>query len=226
MPADQHNPIEAVLFDLDGTLLDTARDLANALNLLLVREGKTKRSFNDIRKVVSNGGNAMISLGFNTRIGEPEHTRLYHELLHNYGNDVAHHTCPFAGIEALLTHIDSMGLPWGVVTNKPRPFSEPLLNTINLQPAYAALVCPDDVSHRKPHPEPMYLACKILNCHPENTLYVGDHRRDIEAGRNAGMITVAALYGYVDDNEDTNSWQADYTIQQPDELIALLSTLN
>jgi len=218
-------PIEAVLFDLDGTLLDTARDLAKALNMLLVREDKVELPYEVIRKVVSNGGNAMVSLGFNTTIGEPEHTRLYRELLDIYGKDVASHTRPFPGIEKLLAHIAALGLPWGVVTNKPRTYSEPLLNIINLEPSCSALVCPDDVSNRKPHPEPMYLACKTLNCHPQRTVYVGDHKRDIEAGRNAGMPTVAALYGYIEDDEDTNSWQADYTIQQPEDLITLLNTL-
>jgi len=220
-----NTPIEAVLFDLDGTLLDTARDLAKALNLLLTREGKAELPYEEIRKVVSNGGNAMVSLGFNTTIGELEHTRLYLELLDIYGKDVASHTRPFPGVETLLAHIGSLGLPWGVVTNKPRTYSEPLLDIINLTPACAALVCPDDVNNRKPHPESMYLACKTLNCHPARTLYVGDHQRDIEAGRNAGMLTVAALYGYIEDDEDTNDWQADYAIQHADDLIQLLNTL-
>lgn len=220
-----NTPIEAVLFDLDGTLLDTARDLATALNRLLLREGQAELSYETIRKVVSNGGNAMVSLAFNTSVGNPEHTRLYHELLTLYGEDVSSQTRPFPGIESLLNHIGTLGLPWGVVTNKPRSYSEPLLDAMQLNPACATLVCPDDVSNRKPHPEPMYLACKALNCHPARTVYVGDHQRDIEAGKNAGMLTVAALYGYIDDNEDTVSWQADHNIQQADELIALLNTL-
>jgi len=218
-------PIEAVLFDLDGTLLDTARDLAKALNVLLAREGKAELLEETIRKVVSNGGNAMVSLGFGTTAADPEHKRLYLELLDIYGNDLASHTKPFAGINELLTHIGSLGLSWGVVTNKPRAYSAPLLKAINLSPACAALVCPDDVKHKKPHPEPMYLACNTLNCNPAHTVYVGDHQRDIEAGKNAGMLTVAALYGYIDDNEDTVSWQADYNIQQADELIAIINTL-
>lgn len=219
------NSIEAVLFDLDGTLLDTAQDLARALNRLLVREGKDELPVDDIRKVVSNGGNAMITLGFGTRMGEPKHKALYFDLLDIYGQDIASYTGPFAGMEAVLQHLGSLNLPWGVVTNKPRTYSDPLLTAINLQPGCAALVCPDDVSNKKPHPEPMYLACKILNCNPVRTIYVGDHRRDIEAGRNAGMTTVAALYGYIDDGEDTKSWQADYNIEQPEQLIPLLNQL-
>jgi len=220
-----NTPIEAVLFDLDGTLLDTAFDLAKALNLLLRREGKAELPIDEIRKVVSNGGNAMVSLGFETTIGEPEHTRLYQELLTIYGNDVASQTRPFPGIESLLSHLGKLDLPWGIVTNKPRTYSEPLLKAMNLSPVCATLVCPDDVTHKKPHPEPMYLACNTLNCNPAHTIYVGDHQRDIEAGKNAGMLTVAALYGYIDDNEDTSSWQADHSIQQADELIALLNAL-
>jgi len=220
-----NTPIEAVLFDLDGTLLDTALDLAKALNLLLTREGKAELPVDEIRKVVSNGGNAMVSLGFKTTFGEPEHTRLYQELLSIYGHDVASQTRPFPGIKSLLSHLGKLDLPWGIVTNKPRTYSEPLLKAMNLSPACATLVCPDDVTHKKPHPEPMYLACNTLNCNPAHTIYVGDHQRDIEAGQNAGMLTVAALYGYIDDNEDTSSWQADHNIQQADELIALLNAL-
>lgn len=218
-------PIEAVLFDLDGTLLDTARDLAKALNVLLHREGKTQLPEETIRKVVSNGGNAMVSLGFGTSTGDPEHKRLYTELLDIYGQDLASHTQPFAGIEELLKHIGSLDLPWGVVTNKPRAYSEPLINIINLSPTCAALVCPDDVEQRKPHPEPMFLACNTLDCDPSRTVYVGDHKRDIEAGQNAGMFTVAALYGYIDDGEDTSSWQADFNIDNPSQLIPLLDKL-
>lgn len=217
--------IEAVLFDLDGTLLDTAQDLARALNRLLIKEGKPELPVDSIRKVVSNGGNAMVSLGFDTRMGDPEHQRLYRDLLTIYGADLASYTGPFAGIESVLSHLGSLGLPWGVVTNKPRTYSDPLLQAINLQPSCAALVCPDDVENKKPHPEPMYLACNILGCDPARTIYVGDHRRDIEAGRNAGMTTVAALYGYIDGNEDTSSWQADYNIEQPAQLIPLLNQL-
>lgn len=221
----KNTPIEAVLFDLDGTLLDTAQDLARALNRLLLRKGKAEMPIAEIRKVVSNGGNAMISLGFDTQIGDANHQALYLDLLDIYGQDIASYTRPFAGIETVLTHLSSLNLPWGVVTNKPRTYSEPLLKALNLIPACAVLVCPDDVEYKKPHPEAMYLACKILNCDPSRTLYVGDHRRDIEAGRNAGMATVAALYGYIADHENTASWQADYNIDQPDQLIPLINQL-
>ena len=218
-------PIEAVLFDLDGTLLDTAHDLALALNRLLVREGKSELPPEVIRKVVSNGGNAMVSLGFGTQKDDPRHQQLYKDLLDLYLEDLATYTCPFPGIEPLLQHLHNTDLPWGVVTNKPRVHSAPLIDLINLHPACAVLVCPDDVTYKKPHPEPMFLACKTLNCDPTRTLYVGDHQRDIKAGKNAGMLTAAALYGYIDENEDTNSWQADYNIQQADELIAIINTL-
>jgi len=217
--------IEAVLFDLDGTLLDTAQDLARALNRLLVRKGKTELPVDDIRKVVSNGGNAMVSLGFGTRIGDPEHKTLYFDLLDIYGQDIASYTGPFEGIKDVLSHLEALNLPWGVVTNKPRAYSDPLLKAIDLQPGCAALVCPDDVKNKKPHPEPMHLACHILGCNPAHTIYVGDHRRDIEAGRNAGMITVAARYGYIDDQDDVDSWQADYNIDHAEQLIPLLNQL-
>lgn len=215
-------PIEAVLFDLDGTLLDTARDLAHALNTLLQQEDKPALPYDNIRRVVSNGGNAMVTLGFGTHSGTPEHETLYQRLLNIYGGQLADHTCPFPGIEALLRTLGQLQLPWGVVTNKPSAYTLPLMEQIALSPPCSAIVCSDQVEQRKPHPEAMFLACELIGCNPEQTLYVGDHLRDIEAGRNAGMRTIAALYGYIEEGDDPLDWHADHYIQHPDELTQLI----
>ncbi|MCF7981103.1 MAG: HAD-IA family hydrolase [Pseudomonadales bacterium] len=216
--------LAAVLFDLDGTLLDTAQDLAQALNHLLTEEGKTPLPFEQIRQVVSNGGNAMVSLGFGTKPDTEEHQSLYQRLLDIYGQQLTNHTAPFPGIVPLLSTLDQFDLPWGVVTNKPSIYSLPIMAQMKFDPPCSALVCADQVSERKPHPESMLRACQLIGCDPKRTLYVGDHQRDIEAGRNAGMITIAALYGYIDTDEDPQSWGADYYIDHPDELTQLLHT--
>lgn len=220
-------PLKAVLFDLDGTLLDTAKDLAFALNQLRAEEGKTPLDYEPIRRVVSNGGNAMVKLGFQTQPDTAEHQRLYARLLALYEQRLLHHTEPFAGIQALLSTLEQLGLTWGVVTNKPSAYSTPIMQNIGLTPAYQTLVCADQVQQRKPHPESLLLACTQLGCTPQQAIYVGDHRRDIEAGHSAGMKTVAALYGYIEEGDDPRSWHADYYIEHPDELTELLhSTLS
>lgn len=218
-------PVKAVLFDLDGTLLDTARDLAHALNTLLQQEGKAALPYDNIRRVVSNGGNAMVALGFGTLTGTPEHEALYHRLLNIYGEQLANYTRPFPGIEVLLSTLDQFQLPWGVVTNKPSAYALPLMEQISLTPPCSAIVCSDQVQQRKPHPEAMFLACEQIGCQPEQTLYVGDHLRDIEAGRNAGMQTIAALYGYIEEDDNPDDWHADHYIQHPEELTQLIHSL-
>ena len=216
---------KAILFDLDGTLLDTARDLGNALNHLLRAEGRRPLPYEKFRNVVSNGGNALVSLGFGTTAGNPQHDQLYHRLLDFYGENLATHTQPFSGIREVISNIHESGMQWGVVTNKPRHYSAPLMDLMNFDPPCAVLVCPDDVTHRKPHPEPMILATSQLGCSPENAIYVGDHQRDIEAGQAAGMRTVAVSYGYIEEDDDARSWNADYHIDQPLELLDLIKEL-
>ncbi len=185
-------PLKAVLFDLDGTLLDTAPDLGFALNQLLIEQGKPELPLDTIRSVVSNGANAMVSLAFNTTRDDPEHNPLFLRLLDLYRLNIARHTRTFPGIDALLSSIKQHGLKWGIVTNKPRSYTHQLLEHIRFDPHFDTVVCPDDVSRGKPDPEPMYLACTQMGCLPIETIYVGDHKRDIDAGRNAGMKTVAA----------------------------------
>ncbi len=217
-----NNSITTILFDLDGTLLDTAQDLAQALNRLLLEEGTAPLPYPSIREVVSNGGNAMISLGFNTRINTKRHQQLYRRLLDLYSENLTQHTMPFPGIEALLATLDQFELSWGVVTNKPSQYTLPIMQHMALSPRCSAIVCADQVKNSKPHAEPMLKACEIIGCNPQQAIYVGDHRRDIEAGHNAGMRTVAALYGYIEANDNPKEWDADYYIDHPDELTQLL----
>ena len=215
--------ISGVLFDLDGTLADTAPDLAYALNQTLLHHGKEELPFETIRPVVSHGGRALIKLGFDY---EPEHehyekVRVY--LLDVYLNNIAKHTELFPGIEELLVAIENKSLPWGIVTNKPGWLTDPLMKALNLTERAACIVSGDTCEHNKPHPEPMFHACDIAKIDPNNCLYIGDADRDIEAGRAAGMKTVGALFGYILVDENPMDWNADVYINHPTEILKLLA---
>ena len=215
--------ISGVLFDLDGTLADTAPDLAYALNQTLLHHGKKELPFETIRPVVSHGGRALIKLGFDY---EPEHEdyetiRLY--LLDVYLNNIVKHTTLFPGIEELLVEIEKKSIPWGIVTNKPGWLTDPLMKAMNLTHRAACIVSGDTCDNNKPHPEPMFYACEQAGINPETCLYVGDAERDIEAGRAAGMKTIGALFGYILVDEDPMDWQADVYINHPSEIKALLN---
>ncbi len=217
----------AIIFDLDGTLLDTARDFALILNLLLSENNRPSLPYTAIRRVVSNGANALVTLGFGTHTGDQKHQKFLQRLLTLYAENLATQTQFFPGMAQLLSRLDQQQIPWGVVTNKPRQYTVPLLEQMSIHPPDNAIVCPEDVTSPKPAPEPMLMACKILKCHPQHTLCVGDHQRDIESGKAAGMPTVAALYGYVTTDEQPREWRADHYIKRVTELDALLGlTIN
>lgn len=201
-------PVRAVLFDLDGTLVDSAPDLATALNRLLVEEGKPKLPYAVIRDQVSNGGNALVELGFGVKLGEPNQPELRQRLLDFYQENVAEHSSIFTGIEVLLKEFDRQPVPWGIVTNKPRIYTDLLLRELQIKAA--TVVCPEDLGVSKPDPAPLLLAARQLATPPEQCLYVGDHVRDIEAGRRAGMQTLVAGFGYIGIHEQPSRWGADF----------------
>ena len=214
----------AVLFDLDGTLVDTAPDFVRVLNDLRLKYGRPALAYDEIRVAVSAGARAMIQVGFpEYALDSPEFAALRQEFLDNYGLGLAQESRLFSGMEDLLTALESRNIPWGIVTNKPRIYSVPLLAGLALNERCQVLVCPDDVSQTKPHPEPMYLACNTLSVSPEHTIYVGDHIRDIQAGNNAGMKTIAVGFGYIPSHENINDWQADYCV---DTVAALIQHFN
>ncbi len=203
------HPISALLFDLDGTLLDTAPDFHHVINLLRAEQQLPEIDFPRVRDSASNGAAAMIRACFTAEPESEYFTRLHQRLLDLYVENIAVHTRPFDGIPELLQWLERQQVPWGIVTNKPERFTRPLLEQLDLHRRCASVICPDQVSQRKPHPESLLLACQQMNCRPEQTIYVGDHQRDIEAGRRAGMTTIAALYGYIPDTETPADWQAD-----------------
>ncbi len=210
----------AVLFDLDGTLVDTAPDFVRVLNALRLKYGRPALPYEAIRVAVSAGARAMIQVGFpEYALESTEFAALRQEFLDNYRVGLAEESRLFSQMDELLLALEQQNIPWGIVTNKPRIYSEPLLAGLQLTERCQVLVCPDDVSQTKPHPEPMFLACNTLNVAPEQTIYVGDHIRDIQAGNNAGMKTIAVGFGYIPEGEHINDWQADYCVETVSDLI-------
>jgi phosphoglycolate phosphatase len=218
------NTLEAVLFDLDGTLLDTAPDFVTTLQLLLARHNKPALDENAIRQTVSHGARALVSLGFGIDETDAGFEDLRQQLLAIYLTKLSEKTALFDGMDRVLAHLEQRQIPWGIVTNKPSLYADKVLADLKLDSRSSVTICPDHVSKAKPDPEPMLLACSQINCNPDNVIYVGDHRRDIEAGRNASMTTIAANYGYIDPNDPAESWNADHTIDHASELLAIINT--
>ncbi len=214
--------IKTVLFDLDGTLIDTAPDMAQALNLLLEEEKKQAIEFDLIRPVVSNGSAALVQLGFPDIADTQVIERLKQRYLEIYQNNLCVHSELFPGMCELIDAIKQKNMNWGVVTNKPGWLTQPLMAQLGLTEQAACIVSGDSTDNRKPHPQPMHLACRLANTLAEHCIYIGDAQRDIQAGINAGMKTVIASYGYIGDWENTAEWGADYTIDAPEELLQLI----
>ncbi len=214
----------AVLFDLDGTLLDTAPDFSTAINRLLADKGQPPMPADRVRKAVTNGSAGLITVAFGLAPGEPGFDDIREQLLAYYRECIADRTRPFPGMEDILRRLADSGTPWGIVTNKPELYTSLLLSRLPLPSAPAAVVCPDHVNHTKPDPEPILLACKQLDADPRQCIYIGDHLRDIQAGLSAGSTTVAARYGYIDDSEDPAGWGAHYLIDSAPALAGILFT--
>jgi phosphoglycolate phosphatase len=214
--------IQTILFDLDGTLLDTAPDLAQALNATLLANGRAALPFEQIRPVVSHGGSALIRLGFQLEPQHPQFEPLRTQLLDYYQAHIADQTRLFPGMEAVLQHIEAHSLNWGVVTNKPGWLTEPLLEALDLQRRAASVVCGDTLTECKPHPAPLLHACERIGTPPGHCVYIGDAERDIKAGHNAGMATLVALFGYLMENDRPEDWGASALIQQPADILAWL----
>ncbi len=215
--------IKAVLFDLDGTLADTARDLGAALNRLLAEEGLPPQPYAAVRPIASHGARGLVSLGFGIDKTHPRFEEYRLRFLDLYEHSFADETVLFDDINALLREIDARGLKWGIVTNKPMRFTDRLVPALPFAVPPAVVVSGDTVGVAKPDPAPMLHAAQQIDIAPEHCLYVGDAERDIQAGRAVGMKTVLVNWGYIADSDDTDSWQADITIDRPLALLPHLS---
>jgi 2-phosphoglycolate phosphatase len=201
--------IKTVLFDLDGTLADTAPDLAYALNQVLIEQGRAPLLYETIRPVVSNGGVALTRLGFGLDSEHPDFPPLYQRLLEIYRANIARETTLFPGMAELLESIEQNGMNWGVVTNKPAWLTDPLMDALGLTERAACIVSGDTCTNRKPHPQSILHGCQLAGSAAPDCVYIGDAQRDIEAGNRAGMRTIVALFGYIADNDQPQDWGAD-----------------
>lgn len=215
------NP-DAILFDLDGTLLDTAKDLGNALNHILSERDRPTIAFETYRNIASDGAKGMLELGFGEDLRHFDLAQLRQQFLDYYENNLCVDTVFFAGIEDLLLALNEKHIPWGIVTNKPEFLTLQLVTSFELLDNCAVIVSGDTLSQRKPHPMPLLYAQEKLKISPTNTWYIGDAERDIEAAKAAKMISVVAEYGYIPDPHQSSKWKADLSIQSPNELLAYL----
>lgn len=214
--------LRCVLFDLDGTLVDTAPDLVGALNELRAEERLQALPFEALRPVASHGAAALLLAGF-PHAAASERRQLVGRYLALYRDRIARDSRPFPGVTAVLDELERRGLKWGVVTNKPAALTRPLLDALDLGARSACVVSGDDLQQRKPHPAPVLHACALCDAEPRRTLYLGDAERDVQAGRAARVITGVALWGYLDGAEDPVAWRADHYLKAPEELLTRLA---
>ena len=210
---------DAVFFDLDGTLVDTAPDLAYALNQVLLEYNKSPLPLETIRPVASDGSPGLIKLAFGISAEDPEYTTIQTRFIELYRHHINRESRLFDGMENVLQTIEKTGLKWGVITNKPAFLTDPLMQALKLSQRASCIVSGDTTANSKPHPDPMLFACNASAVKPENCLYIGDAQRDIEAGNIVNMDTLIAHYGYLKSTDQPETWQAKATIYKPEEIL-------
>ena len=213
---------QAVLFDLDGTLIDSAPDLGAAADKMRTDRGLSSLDYALYRPVAGSGAKGMLEIAFGMEPDHPDYEAFKEEFLSNYEQAMTVHSVIFEGIHDLLAHLEGQGLRWGVVTNKSQRFTLPLTAQIPLFASAQAIVSGDTTPYAKPHPEPLFEAARRMQLSPELCWYVGDDDRDIVAGKAAGMTTVAAHYGYLGSQAEVLRWGADHIIHSPLALVELL----
>ena len=215
--------VQAVLFDLDGTLIDSAPDLGAAVDKMRVDRGMPSLPLVHYRPMAGAGARGMIGLAFGFTPEHPEYDLLKEEFFRNYEACMTERTFAFEGVVQMIDALLAAHLPWGVVTNKSKRFAEPLTQAMSLFKTAAVVISGDTTPHAKPHPEPLLEAARRLGIAPSACVYVGDDERDIVAGRAAGMPTVAASYGYLGEKTDISTWGADLHIDSPNKLLQMLA---
>jgi phosphoglycolate phosphatase len=210
--------IKAVLFDMDGTLLDTAPDFIAVIQAMRADRGLPAVNEKSVRDVVSGGARAMVASAFQIDPLSDAFEPLRLDFLERYQHHCAVHSHLFEGMAELLADLERARVTWGVVTNKPVRYAEPIMQALGLAERSAVLICPDHVTHSKPDPEPVLLACKQINIDPQAVIFVGDDRRDIESGRAAGTKTAAVRFGYIHPDDNPSYWGADLVVDHPLEL--------
>lgn len=214
-----------ILFDLDGTLLDTAQDFITVINVMREQKNKLPLKFEDFRKHAYGESNTMVSFGFDMPIDHPEFSSLKTEFLNLYKHHNTKKTRYFSGMPTVLNYLDSHHIPWGIVTNKPAVLMESITTHFNFDKRARCIVAGDTLSKQKPDPAPLLHACKLAQLDPENTIYVGDMNTDVIAARAAGMKSVAVTYGYHKPGDDPADWAADFTVQSPMDILMIFQNL-
>jgi phosphoglycolate phosphatase len=214
--------IRAVLFDLDGTLADTALDLGYALNEQRRRHGLAPLPHEQLRPYASHGVRGLFEVGFNLMPQDPSFSTMREEYLQLYTTNLCRLTCLFQGMAETLQQLEQHDIPWGVVTNKPARFTDPLMTALNLSNRAASIISGDTCAHPKPHPEPLLCASREIGLPPEQFAYIGDAQRDMEAAIAAGMCPIIARYGYLGPNDHPEEWGASNMIESPLELLNVL----
>ena len=211
--------LRGVLFDLDGTLIDSAPDLAGAANRLRADHGLEPLPLEQLRPMVGAGARGMVGVAFGVAPGESRFESLRDAFLAHYEAGLLDTTHPFDGVEAMLSALEAAGIPWGIVTNKATRFTAPIVAGLGLAQRAAVVVCGDTTPHSKPHPEPLLHAARTMGLAPGSVAYVGDDLRDAQAARAAGMPMVAATWGYLGVGEPVHNWGADALMDAPGQLL-------
>ncbi len=214
---------KTILFDLDGTLVDTASDLGHALNLQLQQYGKSPLPDSVIRPFASHGSRGLLHLGFGITPADAHFIQMRDEYLDLYEGVLTRSPLLFDGMQAILEGIVAKGLSWGIVTNKPRRFTVPLVKSLGLYHNAICVISGDDAPQPKPSPATLLLACEKAQVHAKECIYIGDAERDIEAGRAAGMYTAIAMYGYIHTTDRPLTWGADALVNTPHDILKLIN---
>jgi phosphoglycolate phosphatase len=212
---------QAIFFDLDGTLIDSAPDLAAAADKLRTDRGLPSIDYERYRPMAGAGARGMLAIAFEMKPDHADYEAYREEFYVNYERSLTARTFAFDGVSELLAAIKTKQMPWGIVTNKSKRFTNPLVEQMPLLHGAAAVISGDSTAHTKPHPEPVLAAASLAQIHPAKCWYVGDDKRDIDAGRAAGMATIAANWGYLGEHA-VHDWGADAVLDQPAQLLELL----
>jgi len=211
--------LRAVLFDLDGTLVDSAPDLAGAANLLRADHGLPPLPYEQLRPMVGSGARGMVGMAFGVAPGHERFESLREAFLARYAERLLAQTRVFEAMAPVLQALEAAGRPWGIVTNKAMRFTAPVLEGLGLHTRAAVVIAGDTTAHAKPHPEPLLEAARRLRLAAADCVFVGDDPRDVEAGRGAGMVTVAAAWGYLGAEQPIDTWGADHVLDRPQDLL-------
>jgi phosphoglycolate phosphatase len=217
--------LACVLFDLDGTLVDTAPDLIACLNKALDAHGYPQARYEQVKPHISFGATAMIKASVGDQADDAQQAEILETVLDHYQNNIAEHSLFFNGIVDTLNLIESQGLKWGVITNKRKRFTDPLMDALKLSARAACIISGDSTAYPKPHVLPMLTACQIAEVDPKHCVYIGDAHHDITAGSNAQMHTLAALWGYLRDDDQPETWGANALIESPNHLTDWINTV-